>query len=393
MRKRTFFTMAIVVSLGGCSSNQSAGPCEGDNPSPECGASCSDTEPCPAGFYCSDDGACTADCTPGGGNCASGYVCDDDGRCVPDESGDGDGGLTDAEECGEVAVNLHPVIPTVIILVDRSGSMDDAFGGVTRWEAMRSALVDPTDGVVAQLEDHVVFGAALYNSNHGYEGGTCPILKREPPGDNDYARIAALMNDSANDPAGDTPTAESIDGVVGDFPTPDPENPEPQILVVATDGDPDNCDDADAHNDYSKALSVTAVQHAYEAGIKTFALGIADEISPGHLQDLANAGVGEDLATGTAPYYLANSPEALTEAFNDIITGARTCTFVVEGDIDMSQADQGNVVLNGVPIEYGVDWTLTDEHTLELLGDACDTLLSDPDVTLTASFPCGAVVL
>lgn len=388
---RQIWVIATAVALGGCSNNLAAGPCEGSNPAPECGAECSDTDPCPAGFYCTEEGTCTADCTPGGGNCASGYECDEHGRCVA--SGDGDGGLPDAPGCGNVAVNLHPVIPTVIILVDRSGSMDDPFGGMTRWEAMRNALVDPQDGVVAQLEEHVVFGAALYNSNGGNAGGTCPILKREPPGDNDYARISALMNDSQNDPAGDTPTAESIDGVVGDFPIPDPENPEPQILVLATDGDPDNCEDSNAHNDYSKALSVTAVQNAFDLGIKTFALGIADEISPGHLQDLANAGVGEDIDTGTAPYYLAGSPDDLTDAFVEIITGARTCTFVIEGNVDMSQAHLGIVLLNNVELVYGVDWTLTDEHTLELLGDACDTLLSDPDVTLVASFPCGAVVL
>ena len=305
----------------------------------------------------------------------------------------GDGGLIDAEGCGSINVNLHPVIPTVLILIDRSGSMDESFGSGTRWEAMLSALVDPTDGVIKTLEDEVVFGAALYNSNGGNAGGTCPILLKEPPGDDDYARISALLTDTDNEPQGDTPTAESIDGVVGDFPTPDPENPEPQILVVATDGDPDNCVDPDAHDDTSRAMSVASVQAAFAAGIKTFALGIDDDISPGHLQQLANAGVGVDPVTGTEPYYLADSPEALAAAFLDIITGARTCEFVIEGTVDLAQAHLGTVILNGVNLVYGTDWTLSDENTLVLLGDACDRFLGDAAVTLFAEFPCGAVVL
>ncbi len=389
MIRNAMWTLALAVGLAGCGSNKlAAGPCEGANPAPECGASCSDTEPCADGFYCDDSGQCTADCVAGGGQCASGYHCDEQGQCVADP---GDGGLIDSEGCGTINVTLHPVIPTVLILIDRSGSMADAFGGQTRWSAMVSALVDPTNGVIAKLEDEVVFGAALYNSNGGNAGGTCPILIKEPPGDNDYARISTMLND--NGPTGDTPTAESIDGVVGDFPTPDPENPEPQILVLATDGDPDNCVDPDAHDDTSKAMSVTAVQAAYTAGIKTFALGIDNDISPGHLQKLANAGVGVDPDTGTEPYYLATSPQALTDAFNDIITGARTCDFTIDGTVDLDQADQGTVVLNGGNLIYGTDWELSDADTLTLLGDACTTFLDDPDVTLFAEFPCGAVVL
>lgn len=61
------------------------------------------------------------------------------------------GGPVGSPNCAEADVNTARLIPTVHIVVDGSGSMVDPYGGATKWEALRDALVDPSTGVVAPL--------------------------------------------------------------------------------------------------------------------------------------------------------------------------------------------------------------------------------------------------
>src|SRR5687768_15754868 len=51
--------------------------------------------------------------------------------------------------CPELDEVLLPQIPTFQLVVDRSGSMEEDFGGQSRWEAMKSTLIGD-EGVVTQ---------------------------------------------------------------------------------------------------------------------------------------------------------------------------------------------------------------------------------------------------
>jgi hypothetical protein len=377
----------LVAACGTGAIGGSAGPCEGADPAPECATICANDDACSAGFYCGSAGTCTADCTAGGGECGAGFRCDDRGRCVAD----GDGGGGGDGGCPAIAVHLQPVIPTVVLLIDQSGSMDQSFGSSTRWDAVRTALVDATIGVVTQLADRVIFGATLYSSINGNAGGTCPLLQTAAPALDNYGAINTLLQTNA--PQSDTPTAESITAVTASFPAIDPEKPTPRVLVLATDGNPDNCVDPDAHDLGSQMMSENAVLATYAQGIQTYVLSVGDDVAQPHLQRMANAGVGEPIDTGLAPYYVANNPAELVAAFDVIINGARTCTFLIDEAVSLGDAQNGTVQLNGMTLEYGTDWHMLDEHTLELLGAACQTFLDEPNVLLTAEFPCGAIIL
>jgi hypothetical protein len=266
---------------------------------------------------------------------------------------------------------------------------------VERWDAVVTALVDPVSGVVTRLADKVIFGASLYTSNGGNAGGTCPGLKESFPALNNFAAIDALLQ--ANGPAGDTPTAESVAALAGRFPAPDPENPGPQIILLATDGNPDNCVDSDAHNLASQQMSEAQVAAAYTSGLQTFVLSVGDDVSAPHLQNLADLGIGAAPGSGTGTPYVANDPAQLSAAFETIIRGVRTCTFAIDGNVDVSNQCSGTVSLNDGSssqiLTCGTDWRLVDENTLELLGAACDRFLESDNVSLAAEFPCGVVVL
>lgn len=373
---RLVFAPILAASLiAGCgsSSNVPPPPCEGPNPAPECSEECIDDPDCDGRFHCGLEGTCTADCSAHEGQCGS-QVCDLDGRCVDPPNIE--------QGCGLIDLELTPVIPTVTMLVDRSGSMTEDFGGVDRWEAVKEALTDPVDGVAAQLESQVVFGATLYNSTGGSAGGPCPILHTEAPALDNAQAIRALFD--AHDPDQDTPTAESIAAVAASFPASD----NPRIIVLATDGDPDNCADSDAHDQTSQTMSENAVVDAFGNGIETHVLSVGDQTSQSHLQRLANAGRGQPLDTGNAPFYVANNSQELVDAFGEIIRGVRGCQVKIEGEIDPSLAPAGTVILNGTQLEHGTDWELIDDETVELVGDACDALLDADRVDVKATFPC-----
>jgi hypothetical protein len=366
---------------------------------------CATGEPCETGFYCGADGFCTADCTPDGDQCGPSAVCNADGRCIPSDP-------LNLDDCPDVTVVLTPVVPNVMLLIDRSGSMDEDFGRidgigrVDRWRAVRYGLTDPEAGAVTGLQDRVNFGATLYHSVGGYGPDLdreCPILKRSPgtpPGQPKLGNrdaIDQLMADSYPGENWDTPTAESVKAVTEEmkawFGVNDPDvRKAPIVLVLATDGNPDNCKKPDAHNLGSQQGVEAEVQATHEAGIITVPLSVGDDVSEDHLARVANAGAGKPLDPPDAPFYKGKNPAELVQAFDTIIRGVRTCTFTLDAEVQDRYADAGTVTLNGRQLEFGVEWKLVDTTTIELMGAACETFLDSDTVNLEGSFPCGRVI-
>jgi hypothetical protein len=392
--------LSILIGPTACKESSPAAPppCEGTSPPALCDTACTRDASCGDDLYCSLDLVCTGDCTADGDQCGPDAACVDHGRCVPrvPDGGAGDAGdalpFPDAQPCGTVRVSLQPVIPTVVILIDQSGSMTEDFGGVERWDALRTALVDEPDGVVTQLAPQVIFGATLYTSNGGSAGGTCPLLTAVDPTIDNAGPIRDLLDD--NGPSGDTPTGESVAEVAQALAAL-PENPEyphsPKVIVLATDGEPDTCAEPNPQNGQEE--SVAAVQAAHAMDVRTFVLSVGDDVGAAHLQDVANAGAGLPVDGPTlAPFYVANSQQELVEAFLTIINGTRSCDLTVAGRVLLDQASQAVVILNGETLVYGTGWEMTGESSMALLGEACDTFLSAETVVLTADFPCGSIV-
>ncbi|MCS6914082.1 MAG: VWA domain-containing protein [Myxococcales bacterium] len=387
--------LPCVLLLAACNEallNDSGGPCEGV----ECGRSCATDIDCDSRTYCGSENTCTRDCTPGGNECGAGKVCGFRGRCVPEPPKD-DG------ICPNIKVEVKPIIPLVVLLIDQSGSMTAPFGTINgvsmnRWQAVRYALTDATAGAVTALQGRVRFGATLYHSRGGNRGGTCPILTKsmgQPAGlpqlNNRNAIDELLAN---NSPVQDTPTAESVEAVVKDITEYarliDPQAP--RVLILATDGDPDNCMNPDAHDATSRAMSERAVQAAYNAGIRTYVLSVGNEVTRSHLERLANAGVGKPLSPPSERFYQGNNPAELVEAFGTIIRGVRSCSFTLNGDVTADGAERATVLLNGQPLRFRTDWNLMDKRTLVLQGAACEQFKNTDQSTLTAEFPCGTVL-
>jgi hypothetical protein len=356
----------------------------------------------PVGAGCQSDAQCIS------GSCSS-------GACVTSgpggSGGSGNSSSTDelfpADElkddlpkedptCVDLDVDFRRITPTVMLLIDQSGSMDNAFeNGKDRWETLRDTLTDPTNSLLKKLDTSVRFGMTLYTSSGGF-GGTpgnparaCPELKRVGIQLDNFPAMSSMLTE--NGPQGDTPTAESVDEMVRTLVAFQEEGP--KSIILATDGDPDTClkpnPDNNADRNAAKAQSVAAVQHAYEAGIQTHIISVGNQVTASHLKALAVAGKGGDT---TAQAYTALDTSALVAAFDAIIGSVRTCDFTLEGTVTPSNAPRGKVVLDGQALTFGDanGWEMPDDQTVRLRGTACEQVQADA-AGVSMKFPCDAI--
>jgi hypothetical protein len=398
--------LGLVVLTAACGNKTNAGLCAQQVPPPaECNIACNpapgSTNGCPDGYHCAANGKCDLLCTQVGHECGDGYSCTADGYCI--KSGDEpDSGSGPDVNCPAIHFSATRVIPSIQLLVDRSTSMQENFNGVDptperdngpyKYPVMRDALVGP-QGVVTQLDGSVYFGATLFTAE---EGIPCPELNSTPGrAKNNKDAIAGLLTTFIPPPsraaAGFTPTPLAINAVVDDFMRNPPSTDSPPIILLATDGFPNECTTRADRT----AESVEAAANAFAHGIKLYILAIAFEASGAaqHVQDMANAGQGVQPGQPNATAYSASNPTEMAMAFQTIIRSVQSCDLTLEHEINPAEAPSGTVTLNGTTLMHGRDWTVdANGLTLHLLGDACTTLKSSPNPVLDAGFPCGVVI-
>jgi hypothetical protein len=435
-----------------CSSGQfcaSWGACESQCVS--CGSSCSVTDDCPNGQHCSG-GQCHQECTPGteGGVCGE-FICSVNGKCSGRDDIDfplgGAGGMSggdgDNVDCIDLDVTFEPQIPNVVLLIDQSGSMTaaDGFGSAVqaaidagtyqhwdcpnneqnwRWNVVRNVLFHPENGVVKPLEDKVRFGMALYSSDNGtLRDSECPLLTEVEIGFG--AHEAMLDQFQCSEILEDTPTRESLTAVAEKLAAMDLEGP--KIIVLATDGEPDNCYCPDwgaqgnasnnpplecYDNNPDNAVTrggvemipsnaeqydvVMEAQRIYEElGIRIEVINVStpnNATLAAHLDDVAERG---GAASGAS--IDGFDPGSLIDAFTSIIDGVRSCAIDLDGSIGAGKESTGTITLNGEPLLLNDPdgWVVNSPTQIELQGEACDMIKSG-DHDLQIKFPCGSFV-
>ncbi len=398
---------------GGSTQTGSGAACRGEGAPAECGSSCADGGTCGPGLYCGAEGQCTADCAPGRVECPEGFRCTGDGICVAegDDAGRGemardgaapdgaarDGTVADGRSCPSIDVVLRRTIPTVVLIVDRSGSMNDHFEGErSRWDVLYEALMGSPDGLVTSLQSVVRFGLVLYTGSD--RSDVCPILDFVDPALDNRAVMDAVYGPAR--PLEDTPTGDAVDAVLMRYASliGDPDRTEPVIFVLATDGEPDRCEQLDPNpTPEAQAEAVEAVRRAYERGVPTYLIDVGNGVGPAHKQDVANAGAGVGPGDPPAPYWTVTDDRGLREALRSIVGGALSCELNIDGRLaDPDEAcASGTVRLNGRELSCGDadGWRVVDPERIELLGTACEEFLGSPVASIQARFDCGVVLL
>ncbi|MBN1655132.1 MAG: VWA domain-containing protein [Deltaproteobacteria bacterium] len=337
--------------------------------------------------------------------------------------------------CAEANVRVSRIKPTILFVVDRSGSTADPYPGSTsKWQAMYDSLMDPNEGVITKLQGVAYFGMVLYDGGGTFGidiavnivGGVfvalsclldpstcpdgavaadaavsdCPRLVIVNPALNNYDAINAAYSPSL--PGTSTPTALAleaaynllsnqpvIDTVVGD-----------QYVVLCTDGLPNGCmTDINVPDQQGPIDQLTA---AAKKGIKTYVIGVAatndTDADAGTIVGIDAQAYLEELAkygdTGTPAFSPATKGD-LVDAISSIIGGAVGCKVKLNGEVVVDQRCLGTVRLNDQPLECdGADgWKLVSPNEIELQGDACQRFKSDPAAIVSASFPCEVIVI
>lgn len=354
-----------------------------------CGAACSGDAACGAGLHCKE-GKCAAECIQasdcGNGECTSDGHCDD--IVLNPVETDPTPTMTNPK-CIEGQVEFKAVVPQVWLLLDRSGSMTDSLGTISRWAALGSVLLgDPTNpadrGVVGDFEKSVAFGAVFYTTGSGVAG--CALdLESVALAANNYVYIRQRYNKLS--PTGGTPTADSVAATVAVAASSDLTGG-PKILVLATDGAPGTCS---PRTGAATTEVEKEVEKAFLKKIQTFAISISTGTDAVHMQRVANVGVGLPAdSTTPATLYSAESQQELKDAFSSILTEVpRSCVFELNGNVERPRADEGSVVLAGQELTYGDPngWLLKQADQVELVGSACAQIQAG-EADLDISFPC-----
>ncbi len=417
----------VLVALAGlvilaCGGDTSDGPPKGSggsggvtpscetlvDPPADCDKACTSDTQCEASFC--DSGKCVAQCTATEG-CDDNSTCNVRGRCMLDVGTGGTGGAGNSGGgCQSVTITPTRSIPNVMFLVDQSGSMDAAFGGgENRWEAANTVI----NGVVQSTDSIVRYGLTTYTSQDGNNNPPCPRLP---------TKIDFALNNSSNigddsqypytnptNAGADTPTGDSIDALVSNVLSSPPPNEGPTIIVLATDGAPDSCEYPNPSNSTQRTQAegeaVTAAGASHDAGIDLFVLWVgtlSDDNVRAHLQEVANEGVGlpANGSGGDAPFWVGTDPQSLADEFREIIGASISCEVQMDKRFDDKEKacndPQSDVRLNGeaLPCSDTDGWRVKPgaDDVIELVGSACDTFKSG-DVTFSAEFPCGAIVV
>lgn len=348
--------------------------------------------------------------------------------------------------CQQAARSFVPQIPTVFMLVDRSGTMFavDEDTGVSPWNALRDGALQ----VIEELQAQVRFGFGAFS---GQAGGTCPLMPSESPSLDNHGAIATLYN-SLEQPINskETPTLLAFREVAALLSA--DETPGAKYVLFVTDGEPDYCDDGapicPADSVVGLLQELSSATGESPVPINTLVFGVEtpqSSISLEVLQAFANAGVGQPVRSpvpllsdvfyacqgspgwrtefartgkpllagqttgtystlgGSARVYRPDPSDqaALSDEIRSALAGVKSCTFDLEGDgveVDLNRNDLGDlaqVLLNGqaVPFDEVDGWRMLSETTVELRGAACATWRAPEETSLDFDFPCDVIVV
>lgn len=345
---------------------------------------------------------------------------------------DPDGSLSPSGPCGEQVIPVVSRPPNLSFIIDRSGSMVFNLPGsdFSKYENARLAIA----AVLKAIGHRVNYGAAIFPGLAGVTGCEAgeelmPVAPGDPPS---YARSGKtgprlkdlLARLSIASVAGGTPAAPTLDKMRTILTQLEGET----FVVLITDGAPNcnadisceasgcipniedltvagkecrgsyNCCDPgngakEAARDCVDAqASLDGVQALFDAGIRTFVVGM-----PGSepYEDLLNgmAERGGTARDGAAKYYSAADTAALEEALGQIASSvAISCE--VPLDYEPPDRDYVNVFFDGDVVEYDAEdgWEWTPDGRVAIRGRACTELMSGNVIELQVFAGCKTVV-
>ncbi len=347
--------------------------------------------------------------------------------------------------CQAGGVDFVPKVPTVMLMVDRSGTMFINQGNP--WGTLRDGVLP----VVQELNEQVRFGFMAITG----EAGMCPLVDEVAPADANYDAVQSKYMALAAPTKGESPGMLGLQRAYETL-SADP-TPGDKYILFVTDGEQDYCGDGNALCPTDSV--VYWLQKLKALGVTTMVFGLpssGDQVAYGNiLQAFANAGAGEPVAPavgasqtqldifnqcfyggdanaagwqleyaeaehpvddpattdvnesqvplgtyaavgGTAKVFKPDptDQDALAEEFRKVLAGVKSCTFDLGGDIKVVQSllSEAHVFIEGneVPLDLTManGWYMPTPTQIELVGTACDTWRTPQANKIAWDFPC-----
>ena len=281
-------------------------------------------------------------------------------------------------------ITISSTPPNIYLLVDRSGSMSDAFGGVTsgtKWDAAQTAL----NNLLTTNAGKAAWGLSVFPPNPTQQNNCTKAVVDVGLAMGSEAAIKTKINSLTNailgNPRGATPTADALKTVrdSANLTATDRNN----YLILMTDGIP-QCNNA------SDVPPVLTALYSRTPSVKTFIIGVGSETAsnPTLLNDWADKGHTARVGAATK-YYQANDGMALVQAFESVVGQTASCTFklqtpppdasLVVGSLDGVQ--QASDAANGFTYDGA-------SQSIVFHGAACDKIQTGVAKTVGVVYGC-----
>ncbi len=317
------------------------------------------------------------------------------------------------DQCGVTSVEATFSAANVLLVVDKSSSMDDQPAGfeLKKWAALKAAL----EPALRAVEDEVHFGLVLYPFGEGseipldcFEGccevpaGAAAVQVGIDPGAGNATKVMDALN--ATGPRGGTPAAPALGSALTYFTTGDGKSlPGDRFVLLATDGGPNcgasdtscsaqqctpnldglcpadqgNCCAGEGQYCLDDAAVVEKIRALADVGVPTFVIGIpGTESYAEYLNAFATAGGVPN--PSAPPYYYAvaaeGGVEGLAQTFADVTTHlVRSCEVDLGARAPEKKLVNVAIDCDVVPFADGGGWDIGADAptTLVLAGDAC----------------------
>jgi hypothetical protein len=297
--------------------------------------------------------------------------------------------------CGQTNVNVMPEPPDILIVQDKSLSMNqDPSGancngaGCSKWSQVSAAI----ENVVMTTETTVNWGLIFFGTDNMCGTTMTPVVPITPA--TSYNPILNAF--TTNQPSSYTPTASAVNNAVRYMQSLPAADTNPKYLLLATDGLP-NCGPGGTTADDS-TNAVAAVAAAKAAGFPTFVVGIGNTMGDTTLNNMANAG-GEPQMGAATSFYSVTDTAGLEAALNTIVGKIASCTIplgTVNGTLDnvaVSAQDPsgGRVAIMEDPTN---GWSFDPTKTIITLnGTACTDLQNGMYTNFQFIYACSGVII
>ncbi len=292
-------------------------------------------------------------------------------------------GSSNPELCEKVSIGAFPREPDIMIVLDRSESMDHENTGLVPVKTMRwEPAVAAVKQVTTALQADVRFGLMVFPN----EASGCAAGLLEVPMQLGAATAIAAKLD-ARVPGGATPISPTLVGARNELimsrTLPDAVARDQYVLLI-TDGAP-NCKGGNGQSDDS-AASYKAVDDLLKKNIKTYVIGY-DSGNLDVLSELAKRG-----GTGDTKHRNVTDAVTLVTELEKISRNVVPCTYGLEKPV--MDARFVRVQVDGKSYPLGADgWQLKDSKSIELQPGVCSVLQDGKTHKIEIGVECDPVIV